>query len=94
MAVRFRYAVFRRDDCSTIFFKAECVHALKGLVLPRASHSGDIALTGSRRLHSTLAAAPVLFAHAAVTVAKIYRVISPNKRFQHGMVLPSLHTRT
>ena len=40
------------------------------LVLPRASHSGEIALSGSRRLRSTLAAVPVLFAHAAVTTVK------------------------
>ncbi len=33
----------------------------KGLTLPRASHSGEIALAGSRRLRSTLAAAQVLF---------------------------------
>ncbi len=49
---------------------AECVRALKGLALPRASHSSEIALSGSRRLRSTLAAAPVLFAHAVVTEAK------------------------
>jgi hypothetical protein len=35
------------------------VHTLKGLALPRACHSGEIALVGSRRLHSTLAEAPV-----------------------------------
>ncbi len=62
----------------TIVFKAECVHERKGLALPRASHSGEIALAGSRRLHSTLAAAPVLFAHAVVTVAKTGRIITPN----------------
>ena len=94
MAVRFRYAVFRRDDYSTNFSKLECVHALKGLALPRASHSSEIALVGSRRPRSTLAAAPVLFAHAAVAVAEVDMIISPNKWFQHGMVLPSLHTRT
>ncbi len=49
-----------------IITKAEYVHALKGLALPRASHSGEIALSGSRRLRSMLAAAPVLFEHAAV----------------------------
>ena len=57
--------------------QAECVRALKGLALPRAHHSGEIALAGSRGLHSTLAAAPVLFAHAAVTVAKQQMVSSP-----------------
>jgi hypothetical protein len=40
--------------------KALCVHAQKGLALPCASHSGEIALVGSRCLRSTLAAAPVL----------------------------------
>ena len=32
--------------------------------------AGEIAMAGSRRLRSTLAAAPVLFAHTVVTVAK------------------------
>ena len=48
--------------------QAESVRALEGLALPRASYSGEIALSSSRRLHSTLAAAPVLLAHAVVTV--------------------------
>ena len=43
------------------------VHALKGLALPRASHSGEIALAGLHRLRSTLVAAPVLFTRAVVT---------------------------
>ena len=30
--------------------QAECVRALKGLVLPRASHSSELDLVGSRRL--------------------------------------------
>ena len=47
--------------------QAVCAYARKGLVLPRASHSGEIALAGSRRLRSTHAAAPALFAHAVVT---------------------------
>ncbi len=34
--------------------------ALKELALPRASHSGEIAPSGSRRLRSTLAVAPVV----------------------------------
>jgi hypothetical protein len=55
---------------STKLPKLEWVRAQKGLALPRASHPGEIALAGSRRLHSTLAAAPVLFAHDAVTVAE------------------------
>ncbi len=33
--------------------KPECALALEGLALPRASHSGEIALSGSRRLRST-----------------------------------------
>ncbi len=37
--------------------------AFKGLALPRASHSCEIALSGSRRLRATLAAVPFLFAH-------------------------------
>ena len=49
--------------------KAECVHALKGLALPRASHSSEIALAGSLHMHSKLAIARVLLTHAAVTVA-------------------------
>jgi hypothetical protein len=39
---------------------------------------GEIALAGSRHLHSTLAAAPVLFAHAVVTEIKTSRISSPN----------------
>ena len=58
------------------------MHALKGLPLPRASHFSEIALTGSRRLHTTLAAAPVLFAHAVVTATlkleKYSAVVAPN----------------
>ncbi len=50
--------------------KTECERALKGLALLCASYSGKIALAGSCSLHSTLAAAPDLFVHAAVTVAK------------------------
>jgi hypothetical protein len=50
--------------------KLERVHALKGLTLPRANRSGEIALAGSRHLRSTRAAAPVLFAKAVVAVRK------------------------
>ena len=50
--------------------KLECVPARKGLALPRASHSGEIALVGSQRLRAMLATVPVLFAHNAVTVAE------------------------
>ena len=49
-------------------FICVCVHALKGLTLLRASQSSEIALADSRRLHSSFVAAPVLFAHAAVTL--------------------------
>jgi hypothetical protein len=34
-------------------------HALKGLALPRASHSGKIALLGSHRLHCKITVVPV-----------------------------------
>ncbi len=47
-----------------LFPKAKCVHVRKGLSLPRASHFGEIALVGSRRLRSSLVAALVLVAHA------------------------------
>ena len=75
--------------------QAECAHARKGLVLPRASHSGEIALAGSRRLRSTLAAAPVLFAQAVVIVAKIGRSITPmqNSRRHHTSGCLSFHAR-
>ncbi len=43
------------------------MHALKGLALPRASHSGEI--EDSHRLQFTHAAAPVLFARTVVTAA-------------------------
>jgi hypothetical protein len=60
-----------------MFSKAVCVHVLKGLAPPRASHSNKIALAGFRRLRATRAAAPVLFVHAVVTEIKIGRIISP-----------------
>ncbi len=66
-----------RGGYSTYFTKSKSVHTLKGLALPRACHSGEITLAGSRRLHSTLAAAPVLFAHAVVTETNIGRIINP-----------------
>ena len=46
----------RGGGCTQI----ECVRALKGLALPHTSHSGDIALAGSRRLHFMLATALVM----------------------------------
>jgi hypothetical protein len=49
-----------RGADSTKLLKLECKHARKGLVLPRTSHSGKIALEGSYRLRSKLAAAPAL----------------------------------
>ena len=51
----------------------------KGLALPRASRSGEIALAGSRRRRSTLVVfiAPGLRAHAIVTAAKIGITITP-----------------
>jgi hypothetical protein len=55
------------------------VHVLKGLALPRASHYGEIVLAGSCRLRSTLAVAPVLSAHAVVTVARIGKIITPGQ---------------
>ncbi len=59
-----------RGGYSTYFTKSKSVHTLKGLTLPRSCHSGEITLAGSRHLRPTLAAAPVLFAHAAVTEIK------------------------
>ena len=52
--------------------QAECVRALKGLALPRASHSGDIALSGSRRLRSSLAALSVRRARFCHSSQKSY----------------------
>ncbi len=37
------------------YIKAEFGHAVKGLVLPRASHSSEIALASLHRLRCTLA---------------------------------------
>jgi hypothetical protein len=54
-----------------ILVKTESLHCRNGLGLPRARHPGEIALAGARCLHSTLAAAPVLFVHAVVTAIKI-----------------------
>ena len=57
-----------------MFSKAVCVyvHVLKGLALPCVSHFGKIARTASRRLLSTLVAAPVVLAYAAVTETQIF----------------------
>jgi hypothetical protein len=65
--------IFRGGGCT----QTKCVCALKGVVLLGASYSGKIALAGSCRLRSTLAAAPVLFAHAVVTVAKKHTSATP-----------------
>jgi hypothetical protein len=48
----------------------EYVRALKGLALPRASHSGEIALSDSRRLRSTLVAAPAFLRTLLSQLAK------------------------
>ncbi len=47
------------------------IHALKGLALPRASHSSEIVLAVPHRLRSTLAAAPL----QTVTVATAARSV-------------------
>jgi hypothetical protein len=55
------------------------VHTLKGLALPRASFSCEIAQVDSResrRLQSMLAATPVLFAYAFFTETKIGRIVN------------------
>ena len=46
------------------------VCALKGQALSRACDTGEIAMSGSRRMRSTLAAASALFTHAVFTEAK------------------------
>ena len=73
-------SVLGRAADSTELPKAVCVRALKGLVLPRASHSGKSTLAGPRRLRSTLAAAPVVFADTAVTEAKKKQFQQPQFR--------------
>ena len=60
---------------------AVCMHALKGLALPRASHSSEITLVGSRLLRSTLTAAPVPYVHAVVIVTNTGE-ITANTRAQ------------
>ncbi len=59
--------------------KADRVPVRKGLALPRASHSGEIAQLGSRHLHSAIVAAQVLFAHAVVTEIEIDRIARPTR---------------
>ncbi len=51
----------------------------KALALPRASHSGEVALAGFSRLRPALLGASIFFPHAVVTVANIGRVITPSK---------------
>ena len=60
----------RCDPDSTKVFKAVWVHALKGLALPRVSHSDEIAMSDLRRVCSMLVVDPVIFAHDVVTVSK------------------------
>ena len=55
--------------------KAECAHAREDW---RRRAPSEITLSGSCRLHSTLAAAPVLFARAVVTETKIETSITPH----------------
>ena len=50
--------------------QAECVRALKGLALPQAWNAGHVDPTGQSRRSDSCAVAPVLFAHAVVTVAQ------------------------
>ena len=56
------------------YSKAECARVQKGLALSRSS---EIAMSGARRLRSTLVAEPVLFARTAVIETRICRNISP-----------------
>ncbi len=54
-----------------LFYQSSvCACAQRTGAAASASHSGEIALADSRRLHSTLAAAPVLFAHASATATE------------------------
>ncbi len=75
--------VHHRGADSAKLLKLECVYAWKGLVLPRVSHSAEIALAGSRHLRSTFVAAPVLFAHAVVAVGKNLVVSAPLAHSSH-----------
>jgi hypothetical protein len=65
-------------------YKAVRAHARKGLALPRANRSGEITLSGSRHLNSTLTAAPVLFAHDAVTTSVANTVHSQTPQAGHS----------
>ena len=68
----------RVADCTKLP-KLECVYAQQGIALPRASQSGEIALAGSRCLHSMLAAVPVLLALAfgIVTQKQVVSTVVP-----------------
>ena len=70
LSTRFTFITLARLGLADVRMQSVCAYVLKGQALPHASHSGDIALSGSRRLRPTLAAAPVLFAHAVVAVAR------------------------
>ena len=69
------------------------MYVRKGLALPRASHCSEIAMLGSRRLHSTLAAVPVFFVHIIVTAAKynISCFSTPGKRTRHTFTALCTH---
>ncbi len=72
------YEMHSMTDYSTYIFQNSVCACAQGLALPRASHSGEIALASPRRLRSTLAAALVLYAHPVVTEIVIGKVIIPN----------------
>jgi hypothetical protein len=59
---------------------AECVHASRAGAAARESIRRDhpAVAAGSRRLRSTLAAVPVVFASAIVTDIRIGKIISPS----------------
>jgi hypothetical protein len=48
-----------------------CMSMLKGLALPRSNHSGEIALAGSRCLHSPLAGITVEIEIGRITISSL-----------------------
>ncbi len=68
---------------------AVCVHALKGLALPRVNLYGEFALAG---LCSTRAAAPVFLAHTVVTVG--YLSFGPIEKYIMFLVTSACARRT
>ncbi len=73
-----------------LVWQCQAPHAKRIIHEERARRSGKIALSGSRRLRSTLAAASVLFAHAVVTEVKNIPLHRQRTAYRSRVVVPAV----